>query len=144
NPQAFAEVDAAVETYRTAGTIPAVAWGGWTSAERQRFLKGVPDERSAAQLAALDEALGLSRSGNNEELFLWLELALQNRYEPAVPQVEEFLATVGRTKFVRPLFQALMDTGGWGRPIARRIYAETRSGYHAVTPAAVDRLVNGA
>ena len=144
DPRAFAEVDAAVESYRTTGTIPSQAWAGWTSAERQRFLKGVPVERSAAELAALDQALGLSRTGNNEELFLWLQMAMRNRYEPAVPQVEEFLATVGRTKFVRPLFQALMDEGGWGRPIARRIYAATRPGYHAVTQAAVDRVVNGA
>ena len=141
DPAAFAEVDAAVETYRSAGTVPAQAWSGWTSAERQRFLKGVPDERSAEQLAALDAALGLSGNGNNEELFLWLELAMQNRYEPAVPLVERFLATVGRTKFVRPLFEALMDEGDWGQPIAKRIYAKTRPTYHAVTRGGVDPVV---
>jgi hypothetical protein len=131
DPDAFAEVDAAVETYKAHGTIPSSVWSGWTTAERQRFLKGVPDDRTAEQLAALDTALGLSDTGNNEVLFLWLELAMQNRYEPAVPQVERFLSTVGRTKFVRPLFQALMDEGEWGQPIAQRIYAETRSSYHA-------------
>jgi aminopeptidase N len=142
DPDAFAEVDAAVETYKTSGTIPSSVWSGWTTAERQRFLKGVPDDRTAEQLAALDTALGLSGTGNNEVLFLWLELAMQNRYEPAVPQVEQFLSTVGRTKFVRPLFQALMDEGEWGQPIAKRIYAETRSSYHAVTQQAVDKVVN--
>jgi len=141
DPAAFAEVDAAAAAYAATGTIPA-AWARWTSAERQRFLKGVPDERSAEQLAALDAALALSQSGNNEELFLWLELAMQNRYEPAVPQVERFLASVGRTKFVRPLFEALMKGGDWGVPIARRIYAATRAGYHAVTQASVDPVVN--
>ena len=143
NPAAFAEVDAAVETYRASGTIPASTWAGWTSAERQRFLHGVPDARTPEQLAALDQTLGLSGSGNNEELFLWLELAMQNRYEPAVPLVERFLSTVGRTKFVRPLFVALMEQGEWGQPIARRIYAQTRSSYHAVTQGSVDRVVNG-
>jgi aminopeptidase N len=142
DPQAFAEVDAAVEAYKANDTIPTSAWSGWTTAERQRFLKGVPDERSAQQLAALDTALGLSGTGNNEVLFLWLELAMQNRYEHAVPQVERFLSNVGRTKFVRPLFEALMGEGDWGRPIAKRIYGSTRSGYHAVTQAAVDKVVN--
>jgi aminopeptidase N len=142
DPDAFAEVDAAVETYKANGTIPSSVWSGWTTAERQRFLKGVPDDRTAEQLAALDTALGLSGTGNNEVLFLWLELAMQNRYEPAVPLVESFLSTVGRTKFVRPLFQALMDEGEWGQPIAKRIYAETRSSYHAVTQQAVDKVVN--
>ena len=81
-------------------------------------------ELSAGQLAALDAALGLSGTGNNEILFLWLEMALENRYEPAVPQVETFLAEVGRAKFVRPLFQVLWNEGDWGRPIATRIYAQ--------------------
>ena len=86
-------------------------------------------------------ALGLAATGNNEELFLWLELALANRYEPAVPQAEVFLGRVGRAKFVRPLFQTLWDAGDWGRPIAQRIYADTRSSYHSVTQAGVDRVL---
>ncbi|GMM92678.1 M1 family metallopeptidase [Qipengyuania sp. MTN3-11] len=140
DPAAFAEVDAAVAAYASGGAIPA-GFANWTSAERQRFLDNIPEQRSAEQLARLDQALGLSRTGNNEELFLWLELALANRYQPAVAQAETFLAEVGRAKFVRPLFQTLWDQGEWGRPIARRIYAETRPTYHAVTRGGVDRIL---
>ena len=89
DPAAFAAVDAAVSAYAAEGTIPA-GYAQWSSAERQRFLDNIPKQRTAEQLAALNEALGLSGTGNNEELFLWLELALANRYEPAVPQAEEF------------------------------------------------------
>ena len=142
DPSAFAEVDSAVAAYASAGTIPA-AYSGWTAAEQMRFLDNLPADLSADQLAALDAALGLSGSGNNEILFLWLEMALENRYEPAVPQVEAFLAEVGRAKFVRPLFQVLWNEGEWGRPIATRIYAETRDTYHAVTRAGVDRVLEG-
>jgi leukotriene-A4 hydrolase len=140
HPAAFAAVDGAVEAYSANGAIPA-AYAGWTAAEQMRFLDNLPAELSAGQLAALDTALGLSRTGNNEILFLWLEMALENRYEPAVPQVESFLAEVGRAKFVRPLFAVLWNEGEWGRPIATRIYAETRNGYHAVTRAGVDRVL---
>lgn len=140
--QAFAEIDAAVKAYTDGRTIPAAkAYKGWTSAERQRFLDNVPKALPAGDLAQLDSTLSLARTGNNEELFLWLELALQNRYEPAVPQAEAFLSNVGRTKFVRPLFEVLMEQGSWGEPIARRIYAKTRAGYHAVTRGAVDKVV---
>ena len=90
----------------------------------------------------LDKRLGVSASGNNEVRFLWLEAALRNRYQPAVPQAEEFLARVGRNKFVSPLFQALWNTGEWGQPIARRIYAATRGGYHAYTRGKVDAIVS--
>jgi aminopeptidase N len=143
NRQAFAEVDEAVAKYAAEGAIPNAAWKGWTSAERQRFLDNIPKRRSAAELKGLDDLLGLSKTGNNEELFLWLELALANRYEPAVPQVEEFLTEVGRAKFVRPLFAAMMEQGDWGEPIAKRIYARTRNRYHAVTRDGVDRLLKG-
>ena len=140
DPAAFAAVDAAVSAYAAEGTIPA-GYAQWSSAERQRFLDNIPKQHTARQLAALNEALGLSGTGNNEELFLWLELALANRYEPAVPQTEEFLAEVGRAKFVRPLFQVLWDQDEWGRPIAQRIYAQTRDSYHAVTRGGVDRIL---
>ncbi len=116
-------------------------WSNWTAAEQIRFLDNLPAELSDAQLATLDSTLGLSGTGNNEILFLWLEMALENRYDPAVPQTEQFLARVGRAKFVRPLFAALWAQGDWGRPIARRIYAETRDSYHAVTRGGVDRIL---
>ena len=93
------------------------------------------------QLAALDSQLGLSAGGNNEVLFAWLELALANRYEPAVPVAEQFLGRVGRRKFVAPLFKVLMAQGTWGEPIAQRIYGKTRSGYHSVTQGTVDELL---
>ena len=140
DPAAFAVIDAANATYAASGALPA-DWQQWTSAERQRFLQNVPTERDAAELARLDEALGLSITGNNEQLFLWLRLALANRYEPAVPQAERFLASVGRTKFVRPLFATLVGEGEWGKPIAQRIYTTTRASYHTVTQRAVDRIV---
>ena len=96
---------------------------------------------SDRQLAALNERLALSETGNNEVLFLWLEAALRNEYPPAVSQAETFLAEVGRNKFVEPLFAAMWETGGWGQPIATRIYDETRSGYHSYTRGKVDAIV---
>ena len=142
DPAAFATVDAAAQAYAGSGAIPTAGdWRKWSSAERQRFLQSLPQERTAEQLAALDRQLGLAATGNNEELFLWLDLALGNRYQPAVPQAEEFLAKVGRAKFVRPLFATLMGEGEWGTAIAKRIYAKTRPSYHAVTRAGVDEVV---
>ena len=136
--QAFAEVDAAAAAYGADGTLDAESWRGWSAAEQMRFLRELPEDLNAGHLATLDRTLGLSTAGNNEVLFLWLEAALRNEYQPAVPQAEAFLARVGRNKFVSPLFAALNGTA-WGKPIARRIYAETRPTYHAYTRGAVDQ-----
>ena len=138
---AFAAVDASAAAYSASRTIDAAGWQGWSSAERQRFLQKLPQELSASELAKLDSALNLSGTGNNEELFLWLRLAMANRYQPAVPRVEQFLSSVGRMKFVAPLFGTLWKEGDWGRTIARRIYAKTRPTYHSVTQAAADRAM---
>ncbi len=142
DPAAFAAVDTASRVYQTAGNIDAAAWRGWTTAERLRFLSNVSETRSADQLATLDQSLHLMDEGNAEVRFAWLNLALANRYQPAVPAAEQFLATIGRRKFVAPLFRTLVDTGDWGRTIATRIYARTRATYHPVTQAGVDRILS--
>ncbi|MDN3646294.1 M1 family metallopeptidase [Pontixanthobacter aestiaquae] len=143
DPAAFAEVDAAAQAFADERTLDEADWAKWTSAERQRFLASLPRELKEAELAALDEALKLSTNNNNEELFLWLKLALENRYEAVVPTTETFLANVGRRKFVAPLFETLMEQGDWGQAIAKRTYAKTRPSYHSVTQGTVDGLVLG-
>ncbi len=143
DPAAFAEVDAAAAAYARTKRVDPTAYSGWTTAERMRLLAKLPRTMGTADLAALDKDLGLSQSGNNEILFAWLELALQNRYDPAVPVAEKFLAHVGRRKFVAPLFKELMAQDAWGRAIAKQIYAKTRPGYHSVTQGTVDKIMAG-
>ncbi len=92
----------------------------------------------------MDRALKLTGSGNAETLFAWLQLALANRYEPAVPAAERFLMAMGRRKFVAPLFETLQKEGEWGRPIAQRIYAKARPTYHSVTSGTVDKALAAA
>lgn len=141
DPAAFAAVDAAAQQYAANRTLDGRAWAGWSTAEQMRFLQSLPATLSAAELAALDDAFGLSETGNSEVKFLWLRAALSNRYDPAVPQAEAFLTSVGRNKFVEPLFRALVDQGAWGTPIARRIYEQARPLYHAFTRNQVERLL---
>ncbi|WP_206185457.1 M1 family metallopeptidase [Sphingosinicella sp. CPCC 101087] len=141
DPSAFAGVDRAVEAFGAGGAASAIPYGRWNTAERIRFLNRLPRELPAARLAELDDAFGLSSSGNAEVLSAWLQLALANRYDPAVPAAERFLLSMGRAKFVRPLFETLAGEGEWGRPIAERLYERARPGYHAVTASSVDRVL---
>jgi len=146
---AFEPVDAAaVAFFRDKGPASAVPWADWNTQQRQRFLAWRPeglragaDWLTAAQLADLEAALNLANEGNAELTFAWLQIALAHRYQPAVATAEKFLTAQGRRKFVLPLFQTLWNEGDWGRPIARRIYAEARPLYHPVTTGSVDQLV---
>ncbi|GLS00528.1 cold-active zinc metallopeptidase M1 family protein [Brevundimonas denitrificans] len=145
---AFAPVDAAARAFHAGGPASAVPWAGWSTQERQRFLAWRPEGRAAgadwltpAQLADLEATLKLREEGNAEVVFAWLQIAVQHRYQPAVPTLERFLTTMGRRKFVLPLFTSLWAEGDWGRAIATPLYARARPGYHPVTTNSVDAVV---
>jgi aminopeptidase N len=123
-------------------SLKAADTAAWTSYERVRFLNDLPRKLSTGKLAELDRELSLSTQGNSEVQFAWLKLAIANRYDPAVPSLEKFLTSMGRRKFVAPLFTALVAQDQWGKPIAQRIYSQARPGYHSVTRGTVDRIVN--
>lgn len=153
---AVAPVSTALTTVDTAaraffadkGPASAIPWSGWSTQERQHFLAWRPANLRAGadwltnqQLADLESTLKLRDEGNAEVLFGWLQIAVAHRYQPAVPTLEHFLTSQGRRKFVMPLFTSLWGEGDWGRPIATRIYARARPGYHPVTSGSVDDLV---
>ena len=146
---ALTAVDGAAQAFfADKGPASAIPWARWSTQERQHFLNWRPEGVAAgrdwltpAQLADLETTLNLRAEGNAEVLFSWLQIAVAHRYQPAVPTLERFLTSQGRRKFVLPLFTALWAEGDWGRPIATRIYAEARPGYHPVTTGSVDDVV---
>ncbi|OYX56308.1 MAG: aminopeptidase [Brevundimonas subvibrioides] len=146
---ALTAVDTAADAFfADKGPASAIPWSGWSTQERQHFLAWRPEGAAAtrpwltgAQLADLEASLNLRAEGNAEVLFQWLQIAVAHRYQPAVPTLERFLTSQGRRKFVLPLYTSLWGQGDWGRPIATRVYATARPGYHPVTTGSVDDVV---
>jgi aminopeptidase N len=139
DPAAFAEVDQAVKAFASGGPVPA-AFGSWTTAEKMRFLNKLPRKMPTARLEELNRRLKLNEVGNYEVMFSWLDLAIRNRFDPAVPALERFLTTQGRRRFVRPLIETLAEDRQWGRPLAVRIYRVARASYHPITQRDLDKL----
>ena len=138
----FAEQDKATSEFANGGPPPS-EWANWTTDERLRFLTRLPRKMDSSRLGALQAAFKLNTTSNSEIRFAWLDLAVGNRYDPAVPSLEQFLGSVGRGKFVRPLYKALAADTAWGLPIARRLYAANRPLYHPQVQAALDKLGTG-
>ena len=138
---ALARVDAQAKAFAAGGPASAIDPKRWSTQEWLRFLHGVPRQQTPARLAELDRAFGLSASTNAYVRSAWLELAVANRYDPALPSLEAFLTSVGRTLLVRPLYAGLKAQGSWGLPIARRIYAKARPSYHPITAGAIDKIL---
>jgi hypothetical protein len=114
-------------------------WASWSYQERYRFISNFSESVSAAQMQSLDASFQISSTGNNEVLFAWLEQAIKKNYTPAYDELEKFLTSVGRRKFVAPLYEAMVATNQ--RDLAKMIYAKARPGYHAVTVGTVDGIV---
>src|SRR5262249_10891439 len=85
-------------------------------------------------------AFNLSHSGNSEIAFQWLLMAISNHYEAAFPRLEEFLTTVGRRKFLKPLYEELVKTKE-GKERARAIYEKARPTYHPMAAATIDAVL---
>jgi leukotriene-A4 hydrolase len=107
----------------------------WSTQEWLHFLRGLPLKLDGGQMRRLDSAWRLTESGNDEILNQWLLMAIRNHYEPAYPRLEEFLLTVGRRKYVKPLYDEL------DLKRATAIYDKARPGYHPITQATLDALI---
>ena len=136
----LASIDQRAAAFSSKG-ITAADLKDWNTSQRVRYLNRLPRKLGAAQLAALSQAMNLEAQRNSEVRFAWLRLAIANRYPPAVANLEDFLTSMGRRKFVLPLFTDLVAQGDWGRALAQRIYATARPGYHSVTVGSVDKVV---
>ncbi len=112
----------------------------WSTQEWLHFLKSLPEDLGAERMAQLDRAFQLTRSGNSEIIFQWLLMSIRNRYEAASPRLEEFLTSVGRRKFLEPLYTELAKTPE-GRTRAQAIYARARPTYHPIAAASVDKIL---
>jgi hypothetical protein len=137
---AFRKVEGQARAFAEGTAASALLVRDWSTHEWLHFLKALPEALPAERLRALDEAFGLSGTGNSEILFAWLRVAIRNRYEPAFPALERFLTTQGRRKFLRPLYEDLTKTE-WGRALALRIYEQARPTYHPVSSSSVDAVL---
>ena len=109
---------------------------GWSTQEWLHFLRS----QKEPDMDRLEREFHLTESGNSEILHQWLLMAVERNFEPALAKVEPFLCSVGRRKFLKPIYTALMKTPE-GQERARRIYAKARPGYHPIAQATVDAIV---
>ncbi len=136
----LAAVDAKLAAVKAGGPISAVQPTGWATQQWLRFLNGLPRQQTPSRLKELDETLGLSSSANAYVRSAWAELAIANRYDPAVPSIEAFVNKVGRGLLIYPIYKDLMAQGDWGKPLARKFYEEAKDGYHPTTAAGVAKI----
>lgn len=112
----------------------------WVTTEWLDFLNSLPESMTGIQMATLDRRFKFSKTGNSEILFAWLMNCVRNNYSPAYPALDDFLSRMGRRKFLKPLYQAMMDNPKTVE-MARELYRKTRPSYHPISVNTLDRIV---
>ncbi|MCC6073508.1 M1 family metallopeptidase [Massilia sp. GCM10020059] len=110
----------------------------WNATEWMKFLNDIDEKANAAQLKELDQAFKLSTTGNNEVAFRFYRASVNAGYRDIRPALESFLMSVGRQKFVVPLYTALRKNpqdNAW----AESVYKKARERYHPATQKSVDK-----
>ncbi|MSP61338.1 MAG: M1 family peptidase [Myxococcales bacterium] len=112
----------------------------WTPTEWQLFLESLARPSPQETCRALDQRFQLTASGNHEVLVAWLVVAAESGYAPALPRIEEVLASVGRMKYLKPLYTALAKAPST-RDLARRCFARCRDGYHPIAQQVIEAVL---
>ncbi len=113
---------------------------GWRPLEWQVYLGRLARPTPRALVEALDATFHLSAAKNPDVLVAWLVPALSAGHTPALRRTESFLGEVGRMKYLKPLYGALLareETRG----SAEGCFLRYRSRYHAIAAAGIETLV---
>lgn len=107
-----------------------------TSTEWSLYLERLPRPSPASLCEALDRRFRFSATGNMEVKVTFLRLAVISAYDAVLPEVERVLATTGRMKYLKPLYEALL---GRGDQVARAksIFDHAASSYHPIARAVI-------
>lgn len=93
------------------------------------------------QLSALDAHYRLAESRDYEVKVAFLQLAITSGCRQYFGEVERTLKQVGRMKYLRPLFTALVQgTTEEEKMIAKRIFSEARECYHPIAQGVVESI----
>ncbi|WP_255474155.1 M1 family metallopeptidase [Pontibacter qinzhouensis] len=136
----FAQVEQTYKSWEGGTPATALTTKDWSSHEWLHFIRMMPEKLTQQQLTELDKAFGFTNSGNSEVLAAWFLHAIRNNYTAADQALDNFLTTVGRRKFLVPLYKELLKTPQ-GKKKAQAIYAKARPNYHAVSTGTIDEML---
>jgi leukotriene-A4 hydrolase len=111
----------------------------FSSEQTAAFLARLNELRSATPMSpkltrAMAELYGFDAAANAEIKCEWLRLCVLAGDDAALPAASSFLKSVGRMKYLRPLYRALLRSRGQpaAKDVARATLAAAKKGYHPI------------
>ncbi len=139
HPVRFKAVENAAATF----PVPLAAVKGWSTHEWLHYLHLLADTPTIAHMKVLDDRFHLTHSGNAEIADLWFQMAVKCNYQPAFGEMERFVSTVGRRKFLEPLYKGLSQTPN-GLKTANLYFKKYRNNYHPLTQESIQKMLSKA
>ncbi|XP_020235350.1 leucine aminopeptidase [Cajanus cajan] len=114
----------------------------WQGQEWELYLDNLPKSIEASQIIALDSRYKLSESKDYEVKVSFLQRAISCGCKDYYNEVEKTLKGVGRMKYLRPLYTALVKGSGKedDKVFAKRLFSEARECYHPIAQGVVEAI----
>lgn len=138
--EAIQKLDEAITLWTNNNTLEVESTKEWQSDEWVYFLQNLPEQLNKNQLDTLENQFHFSKA-NADIKYEWFKVAIRNNYTNADKDIERFLLSVGRLKYVRGTYQALIDNPNGGKEKAHVIYQKARPMYHSFITEQFDELL---
>ena len=140
----FSIVDTARIAWQGSNTLPNVQiTGEWGTQEWVHFIDGLGKTLPLEKLAALDKAYHFTGTANGEIAMRWYPLAIRSGYTEANQPAAAFIERVGRRKLILPIYAELVKTPE-GLAFAKAAFEKAKPGYHPITTASVQDMLDKA
>ncbi|CAK9257409.1 unnamed protein product [Sphagnum jensenii] len=116
----------------------------WQAQEWIVYLDNLPKKLSSKQISMLDDSFHFSRSKNWEIRVIFLTIAAHCDYKPCFPAIEDALHSVGRIKYLRPLYAGLLESSPEAKQLAKRVFSDAKPKYHPIAQSVVQGLLTQA
>ncbi len=137
---AFSRIDTLVQQISATKNVNGLSKQIKSTNEKLYFINKLPDNLDAGLMATIDKEFTFTNSKNAEIQCVWYVLAVKTKYSVAYPAISEFLVSVGRRKFLMPLYKEMIKTPE-GKKMAQNIYKNARPNYHSVSYNSLDPLL---
>ncbi|WP_293890177.1 hydrolase/aminopeptidase [Flavobacterium sp.] len=135
----FNAIDRIQKTWRKTG-VKGLSKKIKSTNEKQHFIDYLPKDITAQEMTAIDTEFNFTNGGNFVVRRQWFIIAIQHQYKFAYPAIEQFLTSYSRTYSLTSLYKEMIKTSE-GKIWANQIYTKAKSGYHATTVEAINKIL---
>ncbi|KAG2400997.1 Leukotriene A-4 hydrolase-like protein [Vigna angularis] len=114
----------------------------WQGLQWELYLENLPEPIEASQLVELDSRYKLAESKDYEVKTAFLKWAISCGCKTYYNEVEKTLKEVGRIKYLRPLYTALMSGNEDDKVFAKTVFSEARESYHPIAQSVVEGILS--